>query len=124
MNALPQLSFNTQDVASRLLGMSDTDLDRVPFGVVEMDLDFRVLRYNAAESRYSGLPPARVVGRHFFLEVAPCADTPTVAGRYGRDGLDETLSYTFSLRMRPTAVTLRLLRPPGSQRMYLLVLWT
>jgi len=104
--------------------MPDEDLDRLQFGVIEMDIDGRVLRYNAVESRYSGLTPERVAGRHFFREVAPCADNATVSGRLSLDGLDETTPYTFSLRMKPVPVTLRMLRPVGSQRMYLLVRWS
>ncbi len=103
--------------------MTDHELDALPFGVVEMDREGTVLRYNAAESRSSGLPPERVVGRHFFRDVAPCSDNRLVAQRYALDTLDETLAYTFLLRMRPVPVTLRLLKPVEGGRMYLLVRW-
>lgn len=103
--------------------MTDIELDALPFGVVEMDREGTVLRYNAPESRASGLPPDRVIGRHFFRDVAPCANNRLVAQRYALEALDETRAYTFSLRMQPVPVTLRMLKPAASGSMYLLVLW-
>jgi photoactive yellow protein len=104
--------------------LTDAELDALPYGVVEMDLAGEVLRYNATESRYSGLSRERVLGRHFFRDVAPCSNNRHVAGRFEQLALDETLAYTFSLRMRPVPVTLRLLRSADSTRMFLLVRWT
>jgi photoactive yellow protein len=115
--------FDAPGIAAALTAMADDELDALPFGVVEMDRQCTVLRYNATESRSSGLPPERVVGRHFFRDVAPCSDNRLVAQRYALDALDETLGYTFLLRMRPVVVTLRMLKSVESDRMYLLVRW-
>lgn len=123
MKNLQAIQFNDRDVLSRLLDLGDGELDMLAFGVIEMDLHCNVLRYNATESRYSGLPPDRVLGRHFFREVAPCANNRHVAERYALDNLDETIGYTFSLRMKPVPVTLRMLKSVGHQRMYLIVTW-
>ena len=124
MYILTQFQFDAADPAATLPSLSDTDLDALDFGVVEMDRACQVLRYNAAESRFSGLPPERVVGRHFFRDVAPCSNNRHVAQRYDEPVLDETLEYTFALRMRPVPVTLRLVKPAGDGPMYLLVRWT
>ena len=70
-----------------------------------MDLEGTVLRYNATESRYSGLPRDRVVGRHFFRDVAPRSNNRSVAQRYAQKSLDATIAYT------------------GGQGMLLLVHW-
>ncbi len=121
--SLPIPQYDAPDIAATLAAMADHELDALPFGVVEMDRQGTVLRYNATESRASGLPPDRVIGRHFFRDVAPCTDNRLVAERYALDALDETLKYTFSLRMQPVPVTLRMLKPAGSGRMYLLVAW-
>ena len=116
-------AFDAPDAARNLADMSDAEFDRLPYGVVEMDHAMTVRRYNATESCYSGLPPSRVLGRNFFREVAPCSDNRHVAGRYRQDSLDETLDYTFSLRMRPVPVKLRMLKPAEGELMYLLVQW-
>jgi photoactive yellow protein len=119
-----QIQFNAPGIGAQLSAMTDDELDSLPFGVVEMNRQFQVLRYNSTESRQSGLPPARVLGRHFFRDVAPCANNRHVAERFEQAALDETVAYTFLLNMRPAPVTLRMLKSPDSERMHLLVSWT
>jgi photoactive yellow protein len=92
------------------------------FGLIVMDRDGRVLGYNQAESKLSGLPAGEVVGRNFFVEIGPCTNNYLIAQRY-RDSeeLDEQLDYVFTYRMAPTPVRLRLLARRGSPRQYLAV---
>ena len=124
MHVATHLDFEAPDLAAVLSALPDDGLDALPFGVVEMDLDGIVQRYNATESHYSGLARERVLGRHFFREVAPCSNNRHVAQRYAEATLDTTLAYTFALRMKPVPVTLRLLKPAGARRMHLLVRWS
>ncbi len=116
-------TFSDSDLVAVLKHLDDEALNEFAFGVVEMDLSMTVLRYNAAECRASGLPPERVLGRHFFKHVAPCSNNALVAGRFGTDGLDVMFPYTFALRMKPVPVTLRLLECHAAQRCWLLVNW-
>jgi PAS domain-containing protein len=60
--------FPTEDIG----GLSQEQLDALPIGVIELDRSGVVRRYNATEARAAGLDAQRVVGRHFFTEVAPC----------------------------------------------------
>jgi len=106
----------------RLEGADDDALDTVPFGVVAMTEEGVVSSYNVAESRLTGLTPAKVVGRHFFSAVAPCTNNFMVAHRFETEPvLDAVVDYVFTLRMQPTKVKLRLLKQPGRRRMYLVV---
>jgi photoactive yellow protein len=66
-------SFEAPQLAAQLNCMSDAELDALPFGVIEMNHQFKVLRYNATKSRYSGLASDRAIGQHFFRDVAPWA---------------------------------------------------
>ena len=86
--------FGAQALAEARTAMSDLELDTLQFGVVEMAHDCTVLRYNAAESRLSGLPSDRVIGRQFFREVAPCCNNARVAQRFGAATLDVTISHS------------------------------
>jgi hypothetical protein len=73
-----------------------------------MDRDGTVLGYNKRESRLSGLPPAEVTGRNFFVDVGRCTNNFLVAQRYAdSDDLDEQLDYMFTFRMAPTPVRKR-----------------
>jgi photoactive yellow protein len=121
MHDTSPIAFDAPLLAATLSQMSDAELDALPYGVIEMDLAGVTTRYNATESRYAGLPAERVLGRHFFRDVAPCANNRHVAGRYEQGVLDETLAYTFSLRMKAVPVTLRLLRTDGGERMFMVV---
>lgn len=115
------LSFDAPQMGAQLSCMSDSELDALPFGVIEMNHQFKVLRYNSAESRHSRLPPDRVIGQNLFRDVAPWANNQRIARRYRLDSVDETMQYTVSLNMQEEVVTLRMLKPGYSERMYLLV---
>jgi photoactive yellow protein len=114
-------SFDAPQMGAQLSCMSDSELDALPFGVIEMDHQFKVLRYNSAESRHSRLPPDRVIGQNLFRDVAPWANNQRIARRYRLDSVDETMQYSVLLQMQQEAVTLRMLKPGYSERMYLLV---
>ena len=106
-------------------------IDDFGFGLIVMDRDGRVLGYNQAESKLSGLPADEVIGRNFFVEIGPCTNNYLVAQRYqdsasqqtsqDSEELDEQLDYVFTYRMAPTPVRLRLLARQGSPRQYLAV---
>lgn len=117
------LDFTAADIATHLAAATSDALDILDFGVVEMNQAGQVLRYNATEARYSGLAPARVVGRHFFSEVAPCSNNRKVAHRFNEAAIDETIEYTFALKMKPVPVTLRMIKSAEAAQMYLLVRW-
>lgn len=68
----------------RLDALGDEELDALPFGVIALDSDGRIARYNMAEARFARLDRSQVVGRSFFGEVARCTDTPEFHGRFER----------------------------------------
>lgn len=103
-------------------GMTAEGLDQLAFGVIRMDLGGMVTAYNRTESQQSGIPAVRVIGRDFFVEVAPCTNNAMIAERYRRNtDLDAEIDYVFTLRMRPTPVRLRLLKRTASGSQYMLV---
>jgi photoactive yellow protein len=96
--------------------------DGLDFGLVAMDLDGTVVAYNRVESQLAGLSQERVIGLEFFTDVAPCTNNYLVSGRYQEAAsLDEFLDYTFTLKMRPTPVRLRLLKSERADRQYLAI---
>jgi photoactive yellow protein len=116
------MKFDHPELHAWLEEATDPTLDALDYGVIGLAPDALVERYNPFESRLSGLSAARVLGHHFFTEVAPCTNNFLVAQRFEEaEHLDEILPYVFTLRMRPRKVTLRLLRSPGLRRLYLLV---
>jgi len=112
--------FTSPDLFAWLEQASACDLDALPFGLITMDPDGIVTHYNLAESAASGLAPQRVVGRHFFTQVGPCTNNAMVADRFILEpALDAVINYSFTFRMVPRLVKLRLMRQPDGKRMYL-----
>lgn len=120
------LQFDQSDIFAALEALSATDLDALDFGVIGIDTEGLVRRYNEYESQCAGLSPDRVLGTPLFTTVAPCMNNYLVAQRFedaAADGttLDATINYVFTLRMRPSKVRLRLLVQPKAPLSYILV---
>jgi photoactive yellow protein len=83
------------------------------FGVIALNNDAKVVLFNSAEERLSGLPRDEVLGHDFFTEVAPCTASRLFRGRYLRaraEGfLDEHFFYTFTYRIRPVSAHIHML---------------
>lgn len=76
-------------------------VDSLPFGFIRLDAEGAVKRFNAYESRASGLNPRAVVGRNFFRDIAPCTLVQEFAGRYEhmvREDLPAAESFQYLFR--------------------------
>ena len=128
MPSTPQ--FNDTQIGSRLEALTAEQLDDLDFGVIGFDGDTVVRVYNRFESAAAGLRPQSVLGRPLFTEVAPCMNNFMVAQRFedaaadaagDTTGLDATIDYVLTLRMRPEKVALRLVADPSLKHRYVLV---
>lgn len=101
-------------------GADTSALNSEGFGIVKMAHDGSVTDYNDWQSKFTGMSKDAVMGKHFFTQVAPCTNNFMVGQKYdSNDTLDESIDYTFTLKMSPTPVKLRMLKGSGAQ--YLLV---
>lgn len=80
-------AFDDDDLALRLDAMTDEERHGLPFGVIGLDREGRVRFYSRTEAAQSGYGSRPIHGLEFFLQVAPCMNTPEVRGRMQR-GLD------------------------------------
>lgn len=100
--------------------VSEDQLDQLPYGLVVLDRDGRVLLYNETESRLTGFARSRVIGRNFFREVAPCTAVKEfegvfrefVAGRHGRTTFFD-FAFHFSAGTQNVTIALAPGRRPG-----------
>jgi len=67
---------------TRVDSISEEELDSLPHGVIQLDAEGVVLRYNAFESGLSGLSKPKVLGKNFFKQIAPCTDIQQFYGRF------------------------------------------
>ncbi len=130
MTAPPAPEFDQPNLMQVLAALDEAALDSLGYGVIGFgkEPEARIVRYNAFESRGSGLDRRRVLGQALFGVVAQCMNNDWVAQRFedavaGHQRLDETLAYTFTLRMKPSPVVLRLLSSPAHEMQFIAVRW-
>jgi len=120
------ISFEQTGILASLEALDSIELDTLDFGVIGFNGDNIVCRYNTYEAKLSGLRPVDALGKNVFTELAQCMNNFLVAVRFEdaiTEGvsLDASVDFTFSWRMRPTKVQLRLLYSPGYSTCYVLV---
>jgi photoactive yellow protein len=108
------LRFDAEGVGEELRHATEKELNDAPFGIIRLSDDGIVEFYNDCESELSGVPSSDAVGKNFFTQLAPCSNSQLFLGRF-KDGvqsgeLDERFTYTFTYKMRPTLVDVRLYR--------------
>ena len=93
--------------------IGENELDSLPFGVIQLDAQGTVLRYNAYEEKLSGLARQKVVGKNFFRQIAPCTNIQDFYGRFcegvAAGELHCTFRYHFAFKRNPRDVTVTLL---------------
>lgn len=106
-----------QPCHNRMIRVSSTyrtQLDKLPFGVIDLDAQATVLAYNRKESELSRLSPEKVIGRNFFTEIAPCTAVKEFQGRFNEfmQGHEQvmTFDFIFSFRDGPVEVEIFFLR--------------
>jgi photoactive yellow protein len=108
------MSFVPQTVIDSLAQLTRAQADAQAFGVVQVTDEGVVTLYNRWESELAGVAVSVAEGRNFFSQVAPCTNNRLVFGKF-KDGvqkghLDAEFNYTFTYKMKPTNVALRLFR--------------
>ena len=71
-----------------LVELASDELELLPMGAILLDAELRVVGYNEAETRTTGLAREKVLGRRFFVEIAPCMDSAEV-GQWCAHHLDD-----------------------------------
>lgn len=92
--------------------MQAGELDKLPFGAIQLDAEGKVLRFNFYESKLSNLSKDQVIGKHFFKEVAPCTDVREFHGRF-KEGIAKKqllakFNYHFAFKQNPRDVQVTL----------------
>ena len=100
------------DLAAKADDLTAAELDRLPFGMIQIDATGRILKFNAVESRLAALDQQQQIGKHFFTQVAPCTKVQAFYGRFKegvmQEHLDTTFSFHFAFRQNPRDVMVRL----------------
>jgi photoactive yellow protein len=76
--------------------LSVEERDDLPYGVIELDADGKILAFNNAEERQSRQSAQNVIGKNFFRDVAPCTQVKEYAGRFKEFLTSDKPSTQFS----------------------------
>jgi photoactive yellow protein len=112
--------------AADLSRMTEGELDALPYGAIKLSPYGTVLGYNATEGRMTGRARERVLGRNFFLDVAPCTDVQEFRGRFVELAKESEISifqeFSFEFPFDPPLrVSITLLRDRGDLSIWVLV---
>lgn len=95
-----------QTTAGNVLERADVltteELDSLPVGMIQLDRDGKVLKFNQTESELARVAREDAVGKSFFDEVAPCTKVQAFHGRFlegvQNRKLQTVFDYTFRFR--------------------------
>lgn len=105
--------------------LTEQELERLPFGAIQLDTTGRILRFNGFESQISGISKEQAVGKLFFTELAPCTNVKEFHGRFkkgvARKRLQEKFRYHYSFKRNPLDVTITLFYSDLTQSIWVFV---
>ncbi len=109
-----------------LFELSEEEIDALPFGLIAVDHDGNIEQYNSYESRLARLSKERVIGRNFFLDVAPCTAVQAFMGRFqrfvkGTGDAAESFDYMFPFSFGRQHVNITFLRSTRTKQIKILV---
>ncbi|HEX2202051.1 MAG TPA: PAS domain-containing protein [Longimicrobium sp.] len=88
------------DVLERADVLSAGELDMLPFGMIQLDRDGRVLKFNQTESDLARVARDDALGKSFFDEVAPCTRVQEFHGRFVEGVRNKNLHTVFDYVFR------------------------
>ena len=89
-------------VITRADVLTESELDALPVGMIQLDPTGKVLRFNQTESELARVAKGDAIGKNFFDEVAPCTKVQSFYGRFlegvERKDLHTMFNYEFRFR--------------------------
>lgn len=116
---------SAEDVLSRVESLRPHELDALPHGMIQLDRDGKILKYNQTEAELARLDAKKQIGRNFFEDVAPCTKVREFYGRF-KDGvarrqLYETFGFLFKFAHGPRNVAITLMYSDKTDSVWVLV---
>ena len=102
------LAYAQDDPDNPLSGLSRLDVERLPFGAVELDRGGTVVSYIDTEPGDGGAPSASRAGVPFFAQVAPWAGRSMIAEEFQRGAASGAMNVVFDCAVRDLAYKVRI----------------
>lgn len=116
----------TDSVFDDLAAVSAEVADKLNFGFIRMDDEGVVEIYNTWEMELADMHRSAVVNRNFFKDIAPCTHNrifyhSLLSSVQNGEALDKRMKYTFTYRITPTPVDIRMVRDAERHKFYMLI---
>lgn len=119
------LASTTRMLSPFLDRLTVEELDALPYGVVQIDAEGRVVSFNRAEAEDTGFTGERPIGRDYFSDVAPSAFAVEIFGRYVEAftarHMDEVFRFTFIHAALPRTVQIRMFYSARTETIWLFI---
>jgi photoactive yellow protein len=90
----------TTEVLERADVLTEDELDSLPVGMIQLDRDGTVLKFNQTESSLARVEKGEAVGKSFFDEVAPCTKVQEFHGKFVEGVQNRNLHTVFPYQFR------------------------
>lgn len=90
----------TTEVLERADMLTEDELDSLPVGMIQLDRDGTVLRFNQTESSLARVEKGEALGKSFFDEVAPCTRVQEFHGKLVEGVQNRNLHTVFPYQFR------------------------
>ncbi len=121
----PRPKYTINEVLEAAESMAPEELDRLPYGMIQLDSTGRILNYNAVESKLASIRKEDAIGKQFFTEIAPCTKVQEFYGRFTEgvihESLDASFHFHFAFKQSPRDVTVRLLYSRRTRTVWVVV---
>lgn len=91
---------STNDVLTRADVLTEDELDTLPMGMIQLDRNGTVLKFNQAESTLAHVDKKDAIGKSFFDEVAPCTKVQQFHGAFVQGVQQRNLNTSFPYQFR------------------------
>ncbi|HLM68776.1 MAG TPA: PAS domain-containing protein, partial [Longimicrobium sp.] len=75
-------AHGTSQVLERADVLTQDELDNLPVGMIQLDRNGTVLKFNQTESSLARVEKSDAIGKSFFDEVAPCTKVQQFHGAF------------------------------------------
>ena len=116
----------TMTIEDRIFAMDRAELDAYPHGVITLDPNGTIVRYNLAEAQLAHRDQATTIGLNFFRDVAPCTAVKDFMGRFeafaqGTGSAVERFDFTFKFAWGHQDVGITMIRRADAREINLVV---
>ncbi len=100
-------------------------LDELPFGMIQLELTGKILRFNKTEASLARISQEKQIGKNFFEDVAPCTRVKEFYGRFtsgvAKKNLYETFGFVFKFAHGPRTVAITMMYSAATDTVWVLV---